>query len=65
MNMSSAPDTSTPTWSNPNVCPFCGTELADPGAGFVDHLTDSNDCKDGFEMWRGNIADDIAGGWSG
>ena len=65
VNMSSAPDTSTPTWSNPNVCPFCGTELADPGAGFVDHLADSNGCKDGFELWRGNIADDIAGGWSG
>ncbi|WP_435361404.1 DUF7501 family protein [Haloarchaeobius sp. DFWS5] len=64
--MSRATDTTpTPSWSNPNVCPFCDAELADPGAGFIDHLSDSEHCDSGFQLWRGNIADDISGGWSG
>ena len=53
------------TWSDPNHCPFCGIELENPGAGFVDHIGTSEDCESGFEMWRGNIAGDMGGSWSG
>ncbi|MFC4548761.1 DUF7501 family protein [Halorussus sp. GCM10023401] len=55
----------TATWNDPNHCPFCGTELADPGAGFVDHIDASDECESGFETWRSNVAGDIRGGWSG
>ncbi|WP_192498330.1 DUF7501 family protein [Halorussus halophilus] len=53
------------TWNDPNHCPFCGTELETPGAGFVDHLGTSEECETGFETWRSNVAGDLAGGWSG
>lgn len=52
-------------WSDPSTCPFCGEALPDPGAGFVDHLADSPDCDAGFTTWKDNVADDVAGGWSG
>jgi hypothetical protein len=41
------------------------TELADPGAGFVEHLDDSPVCESGFETWRTSVADDMRGEWSG
>lgn len=53
------------TWTDPHVCPFCQTPLADPGAGFIDHIRTSPDCESGFDTWRSNVADDIRGGWSG
>lgn len=55
----------TTTWSDPTTCPFCGTELADPGAGFVAHIDETPTCETGFERWRANVADDLAGEWSG
>lgn len=53
------------TWSDPETCPFCGATLASPGAGFVDHVQESPDCEREFDDWRGHIAGDMAGGWSG
>lgn len=53
----------TPTWTDPNVCPFCDAELADPGAGFIDHIEGSDECERGFDDWRENVAGDIGGGW--
>ncbi|TMT86041.1 hypothetical protein E2L06_05315 [Haloterrigena sp. H1] len=55
----------TTNWNDPVTCPFCGDELASPGAGFVDHIDDSADCEVGFEHWRANIAGDLAGEWTG
>lgn len=55
----------TTTWVDPSTCPFCEAELVNPGDGFVDHLAESPDCEGGFEIWRRNLADDLAGEWSG
>ena len=52
-------------WSDTATCPFCGSELADPGAGFVDHIGASPDCQTEFDTWRENIADDLGGTWIG
>ena len=52
-------------WTDPNVCPFCEAPLADPGAGFIDHLRDNPGCSTGFERWRDNVGADIGGTWSG
>ncbi|MFC6614502.1 hypothetical protein ACFQAS_05955 [Halopenitus salinus] len=64
--MSTTPSTTpTPNWSDPNDCPFCGEPLSDPGAGFVDHLAESDACEAGFDDWRENVAGDMGGEWSG
>ena len=55
----------TTDWSDPITCPFCGDELESPGVGFVDHIDENADCEVDFEHWRGNIAGDLAGEWSG
>ena len=55
----------TPTWTNPVTCPFCGDDLASPGAGFVDHIDENEDCEVEFDRWRDNLAGDLAGEWSG
>jgi len=55
----------TATWSDPNHCPFCDSELESPGAGFVDHLDDSPGCEADFDTWQSRIAGDVPGGWSG
>jgi hypothetical protein len=55
----------TETWSDPDRCPFCGAEIASPGAGFVDHVADSPDCETAFGTWRDRIANDVQGCWSG
>ncbi|MDQ2049029.1 hypothetical protein RBH26_00875 [Natronolimnohabitans sp. A-GB9] len=55
----------TTNWSDPIACPFCGDELASPGAGFVDHIDENADCAAEFDHWRNNIAGDISGEWSG
>jgi len=52
-------------WSDPTTCPFCGDALADPGAGFVDHLGASPDCEARFDVWRDNVARDVRGEWAG
>lgn len=54
-----------PDWEHPDRCPFCGSELADGGAGFIDHTDESLACKGRFEVWRDGIVDDIGGEWSG
>lgn len=51
------------TWADNDVCPFCTAELADPGAGFIDHIDDSEECEAGFDEWRSNLAGDMRGGW--
>ncbi|MFB6308037.1 MAG: hypothetical protein ABEH35_01785 [Haloarculaceae archaeon] len=53
------------TWNDPDSCPFCGEQLASPGAGFVDHVAESPDCEAAFGTWRTRVGDDVAGGWSG
>lgn len=52
-------------WDDTGTCPFCGGALSDPGAGFIDHIHDHPDCEESFDLWRGNLADDLAGEWSG
>ncbi|WP_254522045.1 DUF7501 family protein [Natrinema caseinilyticum] len=61
------PAPNSPGWDNPDFCPFCGHRLPDGGPGFVDHIqNDANaTCRDRFEEWRENVADDIGGEWSG
>jgi hypothetical protein len=54
-----------PTWSDPNTCPFCNDELADPGAGFIDHLGVSDACETSFDLWKDRVSSDIGGGWAG
>lgn len=54
-----------PVWSDPSTCPFCGSELANPGAGFVDHVTENPDCESGFDIWRENLVGDLVGEWGG
>lgn len=53
------------TWDDPSVCPFCTTELENPGEGFVTHLRESPVCEQGFEEWRNSVTNDIGGEWSG
>ncbi|MFC7044125.1 hypothetical protein ACFQH6_00725 [Halobacteriaceae archaeon GCM10025711] len=52
-------------WDEPGTCPFCEDDLADPGAGFIDHIHANPDCESGFERWRSRIAGDITGEWAG
>lgn len=52
-------------WNDPDYCPFCGTELADGGAGFIDHVDDAPECGERFDEWLEAIRDDIGGEWSG
>ena len=49
----------------PRRCPFCESELASPGAGFVRHIEESPECRDAFETWRDRVTDDMRGGWAG
>lgn len=57
--------TTTTNWTNTGTCPFCGDQLADPGAGFVDHIGENPNCQSSFDVWRENVAGDVAGEWSG
>ncbi|MCL9818469.1 DUF7501 family protein [Natronocalculus amylovorans] len=50
-------------WTDHNHCPFCQSRLADPGAGFMDHLDENPRCKSGFRQWRRNVAGDIGSEW--
>jgi hypothetical protein len=59
------PEPDAPSWDNPDFCPFCGTELTDGGAGFMDHIEAADTCKQRFEDWRENIAGDVGGEWGG
>jgi hypothetical protein len=62
-NLLTAMAHATTTWTDTGVCPFCDAEIADPGAGFIDHVDDSDDCADDFDTWRTRVADDVTGGW--
>lgn len=53
----------TTTWTNPDVCPFCAGELADPGEGFITHVGENVDCERAFDDWRENVTGDVGGGW--
>ena len=55
----------TETWGDPDRCPFCGDVVASPGAGFIDHIEESEDCEAEFATWRDRVSDDIVGGWAG
>jgi hypothetical protein len=57
--------TRTTSWDDPDRCPFCEAGLVDGGAGFIDHIDDNPGCRDGFDRWRGQVRDDMTGGWSG
>lgn len=53
------------SWGDPYSCPSCGDRLPSPGAGFVDHLSESPDCESWFDAWRDRVSEDIGGGWMG
>ncbi|MFB6171194.1 MAG: hypothetical protein ABEJ23_01585 [Haloarculaceae archaeon] len=59
------PPRDSPDWDRPDFCPFCGAELADGGAGFVDHVADAPTCRERFEAWREQVGGDVGGEWSG
>ncbi|MFB6078644.1 MAG: hypothetical protein ABEJ80_06680 [Halarchaeum sp.] len=52
-------------WDHPEVCPWCGADVEDGGAGFMDHIEERASCKEAFEAWRENVAGDVGGEWSG
>ncbi len=54
-----------PRWGGPTRCPFCGYELDNGGEAFIRHVDASEECHEGFERWRANVADDMRGEWSG
>lgn len=64
MEHSSSTDASS-GWDDPDYCPFCGTELTDGGAGFIDHVDAETECGERFETWLEAIRDDIGGEWGG
>lgn len=39
----------------PSQCPFCGTEIASPGAGFMRHVENEPECRDAFDTWRDRV----------
>lgn len=55
----------TTEWTDPVTCPFCGDQLSDPGAGFMEHIDENAECENGFDLWRENLAGDLAGEWTG
>lgn len=54
-----------PAWDDPDYCPFCGAALTDGGAGFMDHVEDSDACADRFESWLDPVREDMDGEWGG
>ena len=61
----SHPSPDSPDWHRPDFCPFCGAELTDAGAGFIDHLGDAPECEERFAVWRQWVTEDIGGEWGG
>lgn len=52
-------------WNDPEVCPFCGAQIADGGPGFMAHVEVSPQCMAEFDLWREQVAGDVDGEWSG
>lgn len=52
-------------WANPDLCAFCGENLRDGGAGFMEHIETAETCKARFEDWLENISDDMGSTWTG
>lgn len=65
MTSHSHPPRDGPGWDDPDFCPFCGERLTDAGAGFMSHVDESSTCRERFDAWRENVADDVGGEWSG
>lgn len=65
MTSHSHPSRDSPDWEHPDYCPFCGTRLANGGAGFIDHLEAAPECRKRFEVWRERVTEDIGGEWGG
>ncbi|MFC4356921.1 hypothetical protein ACFO0N_03045 [Halobium salinum] len=63
--MSVETTTSRPQWTDTEQCPFCGDQLTDAGAGFIDHIDEEPTCESSFESWRTQVAGDMDGEWSG
>lgn len=61
----SAGTTTARNWESPETCPFCGGELTDGGAGFIDHIDDRPGCQNEFRDWRSMVASDMSGEWGG
>lgn len=51
--------------TEPERCPFCGSDIASPGAGFMRHVENEPECRDAFDTWRDRVSDDMRGGWAG
>lgn len=60
------PSPDSPSWDNPDFCPFCGQRLLDGGPSFVEHIgkEENASCRERFEQWRENVAGDIGGEWT-
>jgi hypothetical protein len=43
-------------------CMFCHAPLPDEGEGFVDHLDESQQCRDAYRAWLANLDLDRPGG---
>lgn len=54
-----------PEWNGPNRCPFCQYELDNGGEAFIRHVDTNEECREGFNCWRANIAGDMKGEWIG
>lgn len=52
-------------WANPDLCAFCGENLRDGGAGFMEHIETAETCKARFEDWLENISGDMGSTWTG
>lgn len=61
----SHPSRDSSEWDNPDFCPFCGAELTNGGAGFIDHIDANSTCEERFERWRTQVIEDIGGEWGG
>jgi sarcosine oxidase delta subunit len=60
-----SPTASSPEWNGTRQCPFCQYELDNGGEAFIRHVDTNEECYEGFERWRDNVAGDMQGEWSG
>jgi hypothetical protein len=43
-------------------CMFCGTELANRGPAFIDHIAEREGCRGAYEAWLERLDQDRPGG---